>query len=103
LHIKINGTLGASPTGVVPKAANATVPLEVEGVQEGFDLVAAPAQDVEPSQPALVATHDLTVDQAGPHLEVVHGLDHQREPVRPVVAPAGNEPDTDWIAAGVSR
>ena len=41
--------------------------------------------------------HDLTVDQAGPHLEVVHGLDHERVAGRPVVAPAGNQPDAHRV------
>ena len=54
---------------------------QVEGVEEGDCLVAAVAQDVEPGQSALVAAHHLAVDQAGPHLEVVHGLDHEREAV----------------------
>jgi len=42
----------------------------------------------------------LAVDQAGPHLEVVHGLDHQRVALRPVVAPAGNQANAHRIAAG---
>ena len=71
---------------------------QVEGVEEGVGLVAAAAQDVEPRQPALVAAHHLAVDQAGPHLEVVHGLDHERKAVRPVVAAPGNQPDADGIA-----
>jgi hypothetical protein len=28
-----------------------------------------------------VAAHYLAVDQAGPHLEVVHGLDYEREAI----------------------
>ena len=31
---------------------------------------------------------------------MVHGLDHEREAVRPVVAPAGDQPDADRVAAG---
>ena len=73
---------------------------QVEGIEEGVDLVAAAAQDVEPGEPALVAAHHLAVDEAGPHLEVVHGLDHEREAVRPVVAAPGNQPDADGIAPG---
>ena len=71
---------------------------QVEGIEEGVHLVPAAAQDVEPGEPALVAAHHLPVDQAGPHLEVVHGLDHEREAVRPVVAAPGNQPDADGIA-----
>ena len=53
------------------------------------------------TSPALsVATHHLAVDQAGPHLEVVYGLDHQREAVRPVIAPPGNQADANGIATG---
>ena len=35
---------------------------------------------------ALVAAHHLAVDQAGPHLEVVHSLHHERVTGRPIVA-----------------
>ena len=31
---------------------------------------------------------------------MVHGLHHQREAVRPVVAPAGDQPDAHGVAAG---
>ena len=71
---------------------------QVEGIEEGDRLVPAAAQDVEPGEPALVAADHLPVDQAGPHLEVVHGLDHEREAVRPVIAAPGNQPDADGIA-----
>ena len=40
----------------------------------------------------------LSIDQAGPHLEVVHSLDHKRVALRPVVAPAGDQPDAHGIA-----
>jgi hypothetical protein len=53
---------------------------------------------VEPGEPVLVAADDLPVDQAGPHLEVVHRLDHEWEPVRPVIAAPGNQPDADGIS-----
>ena len=53
---------------------------------------------VEGGQPLLVATHHLAVDQAGPHLEMVHGLDHQRKAVGPVIAPPGDQPDANGIA-----
>ena len=33
------------------------------------------------SHPLLVAAHHLAIDQTGPHLEVVHGLDDEREPI----------------------
>ena len=52
-------------------------------------------QDVEAGKSPLIAAHHLPVDQAGPHLEVVHGLDHEREAVRPVIAAPGNEPDAN--------
>jgi hypothetical protein len=35
--------------------------------------------------------------KAGPHLEVVHGCDQEREALRPVVAPAGDKPDADRV------
>ena len=47
----------------------------------------------------LVAAHHLAVDQAGPHLSG-HGLDHKRAALRPVVAPAGDQPDAHRVAAG---
>jgi hypothetical protein len=46
----------------------------------------------------LVAAHHLAVDQDRPHLEVVHGLHHQREARRPIVAPAGDQPDADRVS-----
>ena len=45
-------------------------------------------------------THYLAIDQTQPHLEVVHGLRHQRIALRPVVAPAGDQPDAYRIAPG---
>ena len=46
-----------------------------------------------------VALH-LSIDQAGAYLVVVHGLGHQRITGRPVVAPAGDQPDAHRVAAG---
>src|SRR4051812_38680603 len=51
---------------------------QIEGVQEGVRLVPALAQRREDCQAALIAAHDLAVDQARAHLEVVHRLDDQR-------------------------
>ena len=73
---------------------------QVEGVEERLRLVPAVAEQLEGGQPPLVAAHHLAVDQAGPHLEVVHGLDHQRVALRPVVAPAGDQPDAHGVAPG---
>jgi hypothetical protein len=42
----------------------------------------------------------LSIDQAGAYLVVVHGLDHQRIALRPVIAALGDEPDAHGIAAG---
>ena len=42
----------------------------------------------------------LSIDQAGAYLVVVHGLGHQRIALRPIVAPAGDQPDAHGIAAG---
>jgi hypothetical protein len=38
------------------------------------------------------------VAATGAQLEVVHRLDHQREPGGPVIAAAGGQPDADGIA-----
>jgi hypothetical protein len=54
----------------------------------------------EGSHALLIATHDLAVDQAGPHLEVVHGLDHQRVAGRPVVPSARDQPDAHGVPPG---
>ena len=39
-------------------------------------------------------------DEAGPHLEVVHGLDHERIACRPAMIAPGDQPDADGIATG---
>ena len=46
------------------------------------------------------ALSHLAFDQAGPHFEVVHGLDHERIAGCPVVPPAGDQPDAHGIASG---
>jgi hypothetical protein len=78
-----------------------TVQLQkVEGIQEGLGLAPAMAEQLKGGHAFLVAIHDLAVDQAGPHLEVVHSLGHQRVAARPVVPPAGNQPDAHGVATG---
>jgi hypothetical protein len=57
-----------------------------EGVEESPRLVAATAQNMEGGYAPLITAHDLAINQAGAHLEVVHGLDDQREASRPVIA-----------------
>ena len=57
------------------------------------------AEKLEGSHALLVTAHHLAVDQAGPHLEVVHGLDHQRIALRPIVAPTGDQPDAYRVPA----
>jgi hypothetical protein len=42
----------------------------------------------------------LSIDQAGAYLVVVQGLDHQRIALRPIVAPAGDQPDAHGVAPG---
>ena len=39
-------------------------------------------------------------DQAGPHLQIVHGLDHEGEAGGPIIAPFGEQTDADRIAPG---
>jgi len=56
------------------------------------------AKELEGSHALVVAAHNLAVDQAGAHLEVVHGLDHEREAVRPVIAALSYQPDADGIS-----
>jgi hypothetical protein len=63
-------------------------------------LFSALAELLEDGEAALVAAHGLAVDQAGPHLEVVHGLHDEREAVCPVVSVAGDEPDAHGVAPG---
>jgi hypothetical protein len=62
---------------------------QIEGEQEGTRLVPPATERREDCQTPLIAAHHLAIDQAGPHLEVIHGLDHQRETRRPVVPIAG--------------
>ena len=71
---------------------------QVEGVQECFGLVPPVTEQLEGSQPPFVTAHDFPVDQARPHLEVVHRLDHQWIALRPVIAPAGDQPDAHGVA-----
>jgi hypothetical protein len=73
---------------------------QVEGEHESAGLVPPLAQDLEHGQAALVAAHSLAVDQAGPHLQVVHGLDDEREAGGPVVASARDQPNADRVAPG---
>ena len=58
------------------------------------------AKQLKGSQALLVTTHHLPIDQTGPHLQVVHGLDHQREAVRPAIAAPGNQADAAGISTG---
>jgi len=71
---------------------------QIESLQERLGLVPPMTQELEWSHSLRVTTHHLAVDQAGPHLEVVHGFDHERVALRPVIAPAGNQPDADRVA-----
>jgi hypothetical protein len=57
-------------------------------------------EELEDGQPPLVTAHDLAIDQARPHLEVIHGLDHERVAPGPVMAVAGNQPDAHRITTG---
>ena len=57
-------------------------------------------EELEGGQPPLVTAHHLAVDQTRQHLEVVHGLDHERIALRPVLAVAGNQPDAHGVAPG---
>jgi hypothetical protein len=37
------------------------------------------SEHMEGGRAPLVAAHHLLVDEAGPHLKMVHGLDHERK------------------------
>jgi hypothetical protein len=63
-------------------------------------LVPAVTEQLERSHSVFVTAHHLAIDQARPHFEVVHGLDQERVALRPVVAPAGDQPDANRIAPG---
>ena len=58
------------------------------------------AEQLEVSHSLLVAAHDFAVDQAGAHLEVVHGLRDEWVERRPVVPPACDEPDAHRVPPG---
>jgi hypothetical protein len=51
---------------------------QVEGIQEGSVLLPALAELLEDGQASFIAAHRFAIDQAGPHLEVVHSLHHRR-------------------------
>jgi len=70
---------------------------KIEGIEESLGLVPPVTEQLEGS---LITAHHLSVDQAEPHLEVIHGLRHQRLARRPVVAPAGDQPDAHRVSAG---
>ena len=71
---------------------------QIKGVQERLGLILTAAEDIKPGQPTLITAHHLAVDQTGPHLQVVHGFDHQREAVGPVITSPGDKPDADCIS-----
>jgi hypothetical protein len=72
---------------------------QVERIQERLRLVLTVAQNMEGSHAPLVAAHDLFVNQAGANPEMVHGFDHPREAVGPVIAAPAQQPDANRIAA----
>jgi hypothetical protein len=61
-------------------------------------LVSPVPEYMEGCHTSLIAAHYLAIDQAGPHLEVVHGRRHQRIALRPVVTSAGDQTDAHRIA-----
>ena len=67
---------------------------------KGGGLIPALAQELENGQAPLIAANDFPVDQAGPHLQIVHGLDHEGEAGGPIIAPFGEQTDADRIAPG---
>ena len=69
-----------------------------EGVQEDVLALLFTPHALEHGQTVFVAANSLPIDQAGPGLEVVHGLDDQGVAVSPVVAVPGQQPDADGIA-----
>jgi hypothetical protein len=84
----------------LPAEVRAVQLKQVEGVEERSRLVPPVPEHLEGGRTLLVAAHNFAVEQAGPHFEVVHGLDHQRETGRPIVAPAGDQPDAAGVAPG---
>ena len=52
---------------------------------------------MEGSHPLRIAAHDLPINQAGPHLEVVHRLHDEREVVVQSFLPPSNQPDAHGI------
>ena len=56
---------------------------QVEGVQEHVLAFPLAPHAFEHGQAIVVAADGLPIDQAGPSLEVVHGLDDQRDSDRP--------------------
>jgi hypothetical protein len=71
---------------------------QIEGAEEPQRLVPPPAKDVKGRHAPLVGAHHLAVDEARAHREVVHGLDHERETDRPVIASTSDQPDANGVA-----
>jgi hypothetical protein len=66
---------------------------QVEGVQEHPVVVGSAVEPLEVGHPVEVAADRLTVQDQGARPKARHCLSDEREPVRPVVAPAGEQPD----------
>ena len=60
-------------------------------------LVPSAAEHLEGGHASLVTANNLTIDEARVHLEVVQGLDNERETVRPVIASPGQQPDAHGV------
>ena len=55
---------------------------------------------MEGSEAPLIAADHLSVEQAGPHLEMIYGLYDEREPVGPVVASPSQQPNAYRVTPG---
>jgi hypothetical protein len=62
---------------------------QVEGVQQHMAASRFAPEVLKHGEPVGIAGDRLAIDQAGTHLEPVHGLEDQRIALRPVVSVAG--------------
>src|SRR4051812_37112910 len=60
----------------------------------------AAAQQVEAAHAVRPTDHDLTIDQEGSGAKPIDRLDDRREPTRPVMAAACDQPDASTVAPG---
>ena len=89
IHLVSAGADHLLPFDWLPAHVRAVQFEQIEGVEKRLWLVPPMPEQLEYGKALIITAHHLAVDQAGPDLEVVHGLDHEGISRRPVMAVAG--------------